>query len=208
MLSTSTSPIHFNASSHTRLHSRAATSQSLRHVNARHKMRHIDSKIALSTEANAREDHSVTLSRDNVSNNSHLGEPKRILWAGQDSELTQFGYEFLSQFGHQVFRSSNGKQCLQLLKTILPNVLILDDELKWIHGPQIFASIRAVPFLVNSASCPIILLSNDGPDWLLDHGLNDSEYSCLAKPFGFGELLKTLDFIGVPAEASFSHQSI
>ncbi len=111
-----------------------------------------------------------------------------VLVTNADPELRELFERFLVRKGHAVETASGGVECLDKLRRIFPDVLVLDQELPWGGGDGVLACLRedgpapppAVVFTTwNAAACPPGLLAQP-------------VVACLEKPFAMAELLMSI----------------
>src|SRR5262249_29864893 len=105
---------------------------------------------------------------------------QRLLIAESDAELCNIYQKFLAKCGFDVETASDGLNCLEKLRQVMPEVLVLDRELSWGGGDGVLAWLREQ----NSAtSAAVILTATAGH---ARDGLEDLEppvAKLLAKPF-------------------------
>ncbi|HAM39384.1 MAG: hypothetical protein A2474_01720 [Elusimicrobia bacterium RIFOXYC2_FULL_34_12] len=79
---------------------------------------------------------------------------KTIISVEDEKPLSEIICDELSESGYKVFSANSGKECMELLKTITPDLVILDIKLPDTSGLQILQEIRR-----KSATLPIIMCS-------------------------------------------------
>jgi CheY-like chemotaxis protein len=63
---------------------------------------------------------------------------------------------YLEQRGFAVEAATNGKEALDMLKTVLPDVIITDLMMPKMDGKELIANLRAMP---QTASIPVVVIS-------------------------------------------------
>ncbi|HUS18909.1 MAG TPA: response regulator [Terriglobales bacterium] len=66
---------------------------------------------------------------------------------------------YLEQRGFAVESATNGKEALDLLKTVLPDVIITDLMMPKMDGKELIAKLRGMP---QTAAIPIVVISGRG----------------------------------------------
>ncbi len=83
-------------------------------------------------------------------------QPIRILHVDDDEANRYVHTRMLQRAGFNVTEASTGKQALQLVAEIVPDLIVLDVKLPDIHGFEVCRKIKANP---NTASIPVLHLS-------------------------------------------------
>lgn len=83
-------------------------------------------------------------------------QPVRILHVDDDEANRYVHTRMLQRAGFNVTEASTGKQALQLVAEIVPDLIVLDVKLPDIHGFEVCRKIKADP---NTASIPVLHLS-------------------------------------------------
>lgn len=91
---------------------------------------------------------------------------------------------YLKQDGYNVIKASNGVQALELLKTTVVHLILLD-----VMMPQMDGIMTAVKIRENNINIPIIFLSAKSEDTDRVLGLNMGGDDYVTKPFNIVELL-------------------
>ena len=69
---------------------------------------------------------------------------------------------YLEERGFAVEAATNGMEALDMLKTVLPDVIITDVVMPKMDGKQLIAALRAMP---HTAGIPVVILAGKGnPD--------------------------------------------
>jgi two-component system KDP operon response regulator KdpE len=106
-----------------------------------------------------------------------------ILVIEDDPQLQRFLHTSLDAHGYRVTLASTGREGLQRITTLQPDVVLLDLGLPDMDGVELVTRVR------QWSSMPILVVSSRGREEdkiaALDHGADDY----VTKPFGMGELL-------------------
>lgn len=118
---------------------------------------------------------------------------KRILLVDDEEEVLEHLSGILERFAHKVITTTKGKEAVNLAKTTLPDLIILDIILPDMEGGQVAAIIGED---TATADIPIIFLSGivlTKEDEISGEKLG--RHYVLAKPISAEELLETMDKI-------------
>jgi CheY-like chemotaxis protein len=109
-------------------------------------------------------------------------EGKKILWVEDDAFLSDLVVAKLKHQGCTAFYAKDGEQALEMLKTTMPDVILLDLVLPGMSGFDVLSVVKSDPAYKN---VPVIILSNLGQekDIKAEHDLDDI----------IGEILATLN---------------
>jgi two-component system phosphate regulon response regulator PhoB len=111
-----------------------------------------------------------------------------LLIAEGDPDVCELHRLFLAASGYQVEVSKDGLDCLEKLRQSIPNVLLLDWNLRWGGGDGLLAWLREesvlqeVPTIITSAGFP-----EESPAFL-----KPPVVACLVKPFSMNSLLESV----------------
>ena len=111
-----------------------------------------------------------------------MTQPK-ILVVEDDPEINQFLTIYLTKHGYQVTAASDGRQALVLFEQEKPDLVLLDNIIPGIQGPELCRTIRM------HASTPIIFLSCKWETEDIVKGLELGGNDYITKPFVPQELL-------------------
>lgn len=107
-------------------------------------------------------------------------EKKQILIVDDDEAIGNMLEEALAKTGYEVCRAYSGTEALLVLKTLKPDLILLDLMLPGITGEDVLRNIRGIPVIVISAKIGV-----DDKVNLLMNGAVDY----VTKPFDIKELL-------------------
>ena len=111
---------------------------------------------------------------------------KKILVVDDDADLVFIIKESLQKNGYEVLTSGDGAAALRLLKTVVPDLMIVDLTMPAMTGWRFTAQVRKDP---RYATTPIIVLSG-----LLERDAKPESYEAanayMVKPFDVFKLLE------------------
>ncbi len=116
-------------------------------------------------------------------------QPATILIV-EDDPVIVISLEFLmAQNGYDVFVSNSGEEALEKLKTMTPDVILMDVMLPHRTGLEVCQKIRSAE---KHQETKIILLSAKGRETDIDKGLSLGADAYVTKPFSTRDLLETI----------------
>lgn len=128
--------------------------------------------------AMAENDHSSEESESHV---------KTILVVDDDEAIGEFVVEALKlETSYRPLRASNGNEALEMIKTLVPDLVVLDYQLPGINGLELAERLRATKTLTH---IPILLMSASVPKQELEH----HQFAAIEKPFGLDELIHAIE---------------
>ena len=113
-----------------------------------------------------------------------------ILVAEDNEDVREMLVEFLRMKGYHVIEAADGRYVVDLARTALPDLILLDLAMPFVDGWQATASLKAegttrhIPVVAVSSNCTNPALKQKA----LQAGCED----CLGKPVDFDRLSKTL----------------
>jgi DNA-binding response OmpR family regulator len=87
-------------------------------------------------------------------------KPIRVLLADHESSLRTLYVNALPMYGFEVATAASGLDCVALLRSFRPDVLVLEPDLPWGQGEGVLARMRedaevpSVPFLLHHHGLP------------------------------------------------------
>jgi CheY-like chemotaxis protein len=135
--------------------------------------------------AEVRTDHSDQSSRPRQRAARHR---QRILVVDDDRDLRELLAAVLSTAGYEVLTAENGAAALSVLRTVLPDLIILDLMMPVMNGWQFREAQTALP---DYARIPVICLSGHHAARHQATVLGIS--SCVVKPFEIDDLIEVVN---------------
>jgi len=121
-------------------------------------------------------------------NDPSLSRPK-LLIIDDDQNLLHVLKLSLEQEGYQVICTSEGQEALYLVRTYMPDVVVLDIMMPSIDGWEVCRRLRTI------SDVPIIFLSARGHEEDIVKGLDGGADDYLVKPFSLAELKARLEAV-------------
>lgn len=120
---------------------------------------------------------------------------KKVMVVDDDEGIIEFIRQVLEPEGVRVIPALSGKECLQKLRSIKPDCIILDIMLADIEGWEVLKRIKADE---NLKSIPVLILTVKPLSTQISKGIDTKSYEYyMLKPFTKGELLDVLGRVGV-----------
>ena len=110
----------------------------------------------------------------------------KILSVEDETTLAETLAENLAEEGHEVLTSGDGESGLTMVRTHLPDLVVLDIMLPVLDGLSVTRIIRKDPA---TSHIPIIMLTARGTEVDKIVGLESGADDYIVKPFGLGEFL-------------------
>jgi DNA-binding response OmpR family regulator len=110
----------------------------------------------------------------------------KILIIEDETTLAETLAENLAEEGYETLRAADGESGLALIRSALPDLIVLDIMLPVLDGLSICRIIRKDP---NTQHIPIIMLTARGTEVDKIVGLESGADDYIVKPFGLGEFL-------------------
>ena len=110
----------------------------------------------------------------------------KILIVEDETTLAETLAENLAEEGHEVLTAGDGESGLSLIKSSLPDLVVLDIMLPALDGLSVCRIIRKDP---TTSHIPIIMLTARGTEVDKIVGLESGADDYIVKPFGLGEFL-------------------
>ncbi len=114
---------------------------------------------------------------------------KRILIIDDEPELAQLISIFLGTAGFEVLSTYDGRQALEMLERLPPDLVICDMIMPVMDGVATIQAIRANPRM---RSIPIIMLSARGQVRDIERALSAGANDYVIKPFRGTEIVATV----------------
>jgi len=111
---------------------------------------------------------------------------KKILIVDDEKDIVDLVAYNLEKEGYETLKALDGEKALQMVRTRIPDLVILDLMLPGIQGLEVCKRIRKVP---ETAAIPIIMLTAKGEEIDKVLGLEVGADDYITKPFSVKELL-------------------
>jgi twitching motility two-component system response regulator PilG len=117
-------------------------------------------------------------------------EPKRLILVVDDSAtVRKLISGKLSDAGHEVFCAADGKEALEQLKALKPDLVLLDIAMPKMDGYEVCRKIRSTP---ETREIPVIMISGKDGVFDEDRGRLAGSSGFITKPFGPETLMSTV----------------
>ena len=113
---------------------------------------------------------------------------KKIMAVDDEEHIVELVKVLLEQEGYEVITALNGKECLEKLKTVKPDLILLDMMMPGMSGREVCEKIRGDPKTKNLkiAFLTVARFSETGKDVLKK--MNVADY--ITKPFDNDDLIQ------------------
>ncbi len=115
---------------------------------------------------------------------------KRILLVDDEEDLVKVLYKRLSGAGYTVFRAPGGKDIFELIRDVMPDLILLDIMLQEIDGMQIKAKLNED---ITTAQIPVIFLTVRNEISAKVNGFRLGAEDYVTKPFNMELLLARIN---------------
>lgn len=115
---------------------------------------------------------------------------KRILVVDDEEDLVKVLYKRLSGAGYTVFRAPGGKDIFELIRDVMPDLILLDIMLQEIDGMQIKSKLNED---ITTAHIPVIFLTVKNEISTKVNGFRLGAEDYVTKPFNMELLLARID---------------
>lgn len=113
-------------------------------------------------------------------------ERRRILVVDDEERMVRFIRMNLEHDGFQVSEAFNGKQAIQKLRDVTPDLILLDVMMPDLDGFEVLESIREI------SNVPVVMLTAKGEEDDRVRGLEGGADDYVAKPFSPRELVSRI----------------
>ncbi|KGE73633.1 response regulator transcription factor [Spirochaeta lutea] len=116
-------------------------------------------------------------------------QKEKILIVDDEQINLDFFDVMLSKLGFQVERAEDGEEALQMVKTVHPDLIILDNIMPRLSGWEVTKALKTDPGYEDFRDVPVIMFSamDDVKDKIEGFELGVEDY--ITKPFNFSEVL-------------------
>jgi len=117
----------------------------------------------------------------------------KILLVDDEAEIVFLTKKVLTEDGHDVSVAVSGAQCLEILETELPDLILLDIMMSGINGWEIGKSIKNNP---RTKDIPVVTFTVRSSKDSVEKSLNYSKATAqINKPFKIDELLTIVNTV-------------
>lgn len=109
---------------------------------------------------------------------------KTVLIVEDDEDIRKVIRMRLERLSYRIIEAGNGNEALQLIRSHLPDVVLLDWQIPQVQGEQILKTLQMDTTL---ASIKVIVIT--GEDQAAKDALQHGAFASLLKPFGPMELV-------------------
>jgi DNA-binding response OmpR family regulator len=121
---------------------------------------------------------------------SSVGDQKQLLLIDDDPNLILLVKDYLEFRGYQVKTAGNGREALDILQTMTPDMIICDVMMPEMDGHTFVKQVRETP---ETEWIPILFLSAKGQSQDRVKGLNTGADVYMVKPFEPEELVAQVE---------------
>ena len=114
---------------------------------------------------------------------------RRILVVDDEERMVRFIRMNLEYDGFQVSEAANGKQAIQKLRDVMPDLILLDVMLPDMDGFEVLETIREI------TTVPVIMLTAKGEEDDRVRGLKNGADDYVVKPFSPRELVSRIEAV-------------
>ena len=112
---------------------------------------------------------------------------RTILVIDDDSELLAGLKDLLEAYDYSIVTATGGAEGLLKLKTVVPNLILLDISMPGMDGMEVLAKLKSNP---DTSSIPVVMLTAIADTNTLWKAQEMGAVDYIVKPFKEGELLK------------------
>jgi DNA-binding response OmpR family regulator len=109
----------------------------------------------------------------------------KILIAEDERDIRDLITFTLKFAGHEVFAASNGEEALNMVKQVMPDIILMDVRMPKMTGYEACAAMKADPTV---AQIPVVFLSAKGQESEVQTGLEAGAVEYILKPFAPDQL--------------------
>lgn len=117
---------------------------------------------------------------------------KKILMVDDQPFILTMGQEILERHGYTVVTAKNGEEAINLAKTLLPDVILLDIEMPKMNG---FEACRLIRQEEKTKNIPIIMLTSKTEAAYMEKGFQAGANLYIGKPFSEEKLMTVVKVV-------------
>jgi DNA-binding response OmpR family regulator len=116
----------------------------------------------------------------------------RILIAEDERDIRDLIEFTLKYAGHEVIKTSNGAEAVEMAPEVMPDLIILDVRMPRMTG---YEACRQLKTMEKVADIPVVFLSAKGQQSEMDVGMDAGAYDYILKPFAPDQLTRRISEI-------------
>lgn len=120
-----------------------------------------------------------------------MEKPRQVLVVDDEPTICSLMNVFLTQRGYQVQIANTGVDALDLFKTALPDIVLLDISMPGMRGIDVLRQMKAI-----NAACGVIMLSAYGDDETIQEAMDMGAFCYIQKPMELTDLNARLEELG------------
>jgi chemosensory pili system protein ChpA (sensor histidine kinase/response regulator) len=117
---------------------------------------------------------------------------KKVLMVDDQPFILTMGQEILERHGFTVVTAKNGEEAINLAKTLLPDVILLDIEMPKMNG---FEACRLIRQEEKTKNIPIIMLTSKTEAAYMEKGFQAGANLYIGKPFSEEKLMTVVKVV-------------
>ncbi len=117
-----------------------------------------------------------------------MEKTRQVLVVDDEPTICSLMNVFLTQRGYQVQIANTGADALDLFRTALPDIVLLDISMPGMRGIDVLRQIKAI-----NATCGVIMLSAYGDDETIQEAMDMGAFCYIQKPMELTDLNARLE---------------
>ena len=117
-----------------------------------------------------------------------MEKPRQVLVVDDEPTICSLMNVFLTQRGYQVHIANTGVDALDLFRTALPDIVLLDISMPGMRGIDVLRQMKTI-----NAACGVIMLSAYGDDETIQEAMDMGAYCYIQKPMELTDLNARLE---------------
>ena len=117
-----------------------------------------------------------------------MEKPRQVLVVDDEPTICSLMNVFLTQRGYQVHIANTGVDALDLFRTALPDIVLLDISMPGMRGIDVWRQMKTI-----NAACGVIMLSAYGDDETIQEAMDMGAYCYIQKPMELTDLNARLE---------------
>ncbi len=121
----------------------------------------------------------------------YVEKPRQVLVVDDEPTICSLMNVFLTQRGYQVHIANTGVDALDLFRTALPDIVLLDISMPGMRGIDVLRQMKTI-----NAACGVIMLSAYGDDETIQEAMDMGAFCYIQKPMELTDLNARLEELG------------